>query len=341
MKVLLLTEANEIVASGHLFECIEIANSLLRHGYEVALLINSDIQPELKNRIGIEYEEYKPPIDKCISILIDYALRINVDCIVTNLREVDNEFIIKCKKEINERNNRKIPILCIDEFGNRFLECDAIINPMIDSKYWNYPNDTCLRFCGQDYLVLSDELVTYNRMKKHINDDLAMFVVSMGGVDIRGHALKLAYMLPRLFPKLKINIVCGGGFNKFDELCKLVSGNKRIVVHRNIDYLFDLFYNADLAFCAGGNTLHELAGIGTPAVVIPSMPHEVDNGRCFAQKGFGVCIENYLNYSIEDIRRATKMLENKVVRVNMSNCGKKIVDGKGKERIISILESML
>ena len=38
--------------------------------------------------------------------------------------------------------------------------------------------------------------------------------------------------------------------------------------------------------CAGGNTLHETACIGTPAIVWPSMPHERRTAECFERQGF-------------------------------------------------------
>ena len=150
MRVLIVTEANEMVASGHLFECLEIGHFVIKCGYEVELLINSDIQDDLKDRIDIEYSEYNPPIDNCVDVVIDAATEFQADCVVTNLRKINNDFIVDYNCRIrgnnlrNHSNNKcrsrhkEIPLICIDEFGNRLLSCDAIINPMIDSKYWNY-----------------------------------------------------------------------------------------------------------------------------------------------------------------------------------------------------------
>ena len=337
MRALILTEANERVASGHLFECIEIGNTLLKHGHLAKLLINSDMQQELKQRIDLPYEEYSTRSDNRASEIIQAVIRFDADIVVTNLREINNDLIV----EYNNRNKRGTPLICIDEFGNRTLSCDAIINPMIDPQYWQYPHKKCLEYCGQEYLVLSDNLVEYSNKDKTISERIETITVSMGGVDVRAHALKLADILPKLLPNVNINIVCGGGFTRYGELQELVSDNGRIRLFRNIDFLYELFYGSDLAFCAGGNTLHELSAIGTPVIIIPSMPHEVDNARCFVKAGFGVSIENYRNYSIDDVKMALEMITSRQFRMRMSKNGKKLVDGKGRERIVGIMESMM
>ena len=190
-------------------------------------------------------------------------------------------------------------------------------------------------------MVLADNLIEYIRKTKVINEQVGMVTVSMGGVDARAHSIELAQILPQVLPKAEINIVCGGGFERFEELCSLIKGKNQITVHRNIDYLYELFYKSDLAFCAGGNTLHELAAIGTPTIIIPSMPHELDNSRCFVGMGFGVGVDNYRDYSFDDVKMSIELLNNPKTRSIMSGNGKRIVDGRGKERIVRILESMI
>ena len=44
--------------------------------------------------------------------------------------------------------DKTISIICIDEFGHRNLQADIIVNPMIDSYYWNYGESDARLFCG-------------------------------------------------------------------------------------------------------------------------------------------------------------------------------------------------
>lgn len=348
MNILLITEANEKVASGHLYECIVIAHELIRNGDSVLFLINHEMQDKLKKNIDIPYQEYSTPIDEWYRSIADLAIETKTEVIVTNLREINEVFIIQLKQALQERrkliDNSKdaahIPIICIDELGHRKLSCDAIVNPMVDPYYWLYPETKGPVFSGQKYLVLPDSLTDYHHRTKGIRNDISEVTVSMGGVDLHGHSLLLGKWLPEILPDSKINIVCGGGFTRMEELQEIVDGNEHVSVYQNIDFLYDLFYHSDLAFSAGGNTLHELAAIGTPTITIPTMPHELNNGRRFSELGFGITIVNYDSFSIEDIQKAVKKLQSRNMRAEMSCCGKAACDGEGRRRIIDIINEV-
>lgn len=57
-SVLLVTEANERVASGHLLECAELARLLRAEGVHVDVAVNDDACGAFKLRLGKPYLEY-------------------------------------------------------------------------------------------------------------------------------------------------------------------------------------------------------------------------------------------------------------------------------------------
>ncbi|MBQ3800934.1 MAG: hypothetical protein II837_11625, partial [Treponema sp.] len=57
-RVLLVTEANEQVASGHLLECAELARLLENAGIRVDVAVNDDACEAFKSRLGRAYLEY-------------------------------------------------------------------------------------------------------------------------------------------------------------------------------------------------------------------------------------------------------------------------------------------
>ena len=338
MKAAILTEANAQVASGHLLECIELVQELRHSGHEAMLIINEDMQPELKGRIMFPYWEYPVPASDRVPEIAELANDFGADLLIMNLRRAEDSFLMALKAAFAGIDSKKVPkLVCIDELGHRTLHADIIINPMIDSYYWDYPDTACLKYCGQQYLILPASLQGYASKTKEIHEEIQEVTVSMGGVDRRGTTLKLAEWLPDILPRTRVNLVCGGGFPYGKELDGLVSGMKNVRVYHNIDFLHRLFYESDLAFCAGGNTLHELAAIGTPTVVIPSMPHELRNGHCFQEKGFGITIDRWEDIAKQDIVNAVFGLHEKNLRAKMCGAGKKIVDGRGGSRTLSIL----
>ena len=332
-RILLVTEANQKVASGHLYECIVCLQELKKIS-NVFFMINSDMPVQFKNNIPDNYLEYKSNIQEEVDTLIEAILKYQIDLILFNLREIKNEFV----KQIREKVN--VCIICIDEFGHRELDADVIINPMIDKEYWVYDTNAQM-YCGAKYLVLPPEIVKYHEMDRIINNDIHKVTVSMGGVDAYGTTLKIARWLPEIWKGVHLNLVIGGGFPYKEELNDIVKENEYIKVYQNINFLYNLFFESDLAICAGGNTLHELAVMGVPAIVIPSMPHELRNGQAFQKEGFSICCDLTSEIKQEDFVNSLEKIEDIELRKSMELCGKKITDGRGFERVCSIVKKNL
>lgn len=329
-KVLIVTEANERVASGHLFECIVCEKYFREHGMAVTLMVNADMSDELKQRIEVPFLTYKSDIQKEQNFFISFLNQNAYEIVLFNLREINNEFLINIKQ------NTVIDIICIDEFGNRRLDADVIVNPMIDESYWKYDSNAIL-YCGEQYLVLPLDLQKYYRKERQVNESIGRITVSMGGVDVGDSTIKLAEWLSQIDKNLEINLVLGGGYQKEKLLRAKIQGNERIHIFRNINYLSKLFFESDLAICAGGNTLHELAVIGTPTIVIPSMPHEIKNGKAYEKKGFSLCGSIASDFTYKEFISLYKKITPKEVRSKMCFIGWSLADGKGYERIYNIV----
>lgn len=329
--ILLVTEANERVASGHLMESLVCRHYLKQMGTEIDLLVNGDMQIALRNRIQDEYFTYQSDIQKESDFLVEFINSKKYSRVLFNLRKVENDFLNKIRGAAMKQ------IVCIDEFGKRRLDADIIINPMIDESYWKY--DTAAKlYCGADYLVLPMELQEFRGKFKKISEKVKRVTVSMGGADVGDTTVQLAEWLPLLDNELEINIVLGGAYKKEKEIKKMTADNDKIRIFYNISCLSRLFFESDLVFCAGGNTLHELAVLGIPAIVIPSMPHEVRNGEAFESAGFSFCGSISGQFSYQELATLYKQINTKQVRERMRNAGKKMVDGRGYERIYRILK---
>lgn len=333
-KILIVTEANERVASGHLFECIVCADYFQSHGLSADLMVNKDMPSQFRQRITNGYLTYQSDIQKEPDYLISCINRNFYQIVIFNLRAIKNEFLKNIKKKTDAY------LICIDEFGNRRLEADIIINPMIDETYWNYDTNAKL-YCGEQYLVLPLDLQEYHQKQKNIKKNIETVTVSMGGVDCRNTTLKLAEWLPQIAGDIDMNIVLGGGYLHKDKLENVIADNDKVHIYQNISYLSRLFFESDLAICAGGNTLHELAVIGTPAIVVPSMPHEVKNGEAYQRKGFSLCGNNSLLFEKGELKELYQIVKEETVRKEMSYHGKMIADGKGFKRIYDVVSQIM
>lgn len=333
-RIAVLTEADEKVASGHLKECIVLTEELWKIGYQATLWVNEDIPKTFLKGISIEYFYYCRPIELCADDVISYLKKHMVQLLILNLRSVDNELILKIKEKCN------VLILCIDEFGHRRLDCDIIVNPMIDERFGQYTGKCQQKYLGNKYLILPTKYHEWNQKVKKINDKIREITISMGGVDINNTTIKIVnWLQEQNLGIVKVNVVLGGGYLYLDELKDAIRNNN-FIIFQNIDYLDELFFNSDVAFCAGGNTLHELACIGTSAVVIPTMPHEYRNGKIFEEKGFGTCYKDFDEFVLNMNRHFWDYFDKKRRYLHMQS-GKSCSDGGGYLRMIGLIQNLL
>ena len=333
--VLIVTEANETVASGHLMECIEIANVLSENGYQVSFMVNDDMPQDFRLKISVPYTAYRHDLEKGKQDIREMASRNSVDLVIFNFRSIEDQLLQYVRKDFHGT------ILCIDELGHRHLSCDIIVNPMIDPYYHEYMDSEAKIYAGPEYLVLPRRLLDFHKREKIISQKIQRVCVSMGGVDPFGTTLKLAEWLPQILQGVKIDLVLGGGFQYASKLEKIIAHNEDIAVYRNIDYIYELFFRADLAFCAGGNTLHELACIGTPTIVVPSMPHEVRNGKAFESRGFGICLPIAHEVGEQDVQTGERRMVSCLTRKKCAANGKWIVTGRGADNMKKVITAVV
>ncbi len=333
-RIIIVTEANELVATGHLYESIELGDNLAENGYSVMTLINKDAASELKEKINYSCDEYDGRIALSDAIRQSIVF-FNPGVLVFDLREIKNEELLSIREYFIGM------IICIDEWGHRRLDCDVIINPMVDSCFWDYKDSPAEKYFGGQYLVLPRKIHRYHEELRNINERVKRVCISMGGVDKNDTTQRILKLLPPLFLEIKWDVVIGGGNSKEDEIRDISKEYGNVAVHKNISYIYNLFCDADIAFCAGGNTLHELACLGTPMIVIPTMPHEYNNGKYFEKAGAGVCLPLSEMVTESEIVNAFRNMLDSKIRINHSENGKRISKGNGVELTTDIIDEMI
>lgn len=332
--VWILTEADEQIASGHLLECIDLAKDMMQAGIAVSFFVNADCPAAFQTRIPFAYQMYERNADGTLMMPQDAGVR--PDVFVFNFRAVTNRVLDSFRGGGT--------LVCIDEFGHRALDCDVIINPMVDPYYWNYDTNATV-YGGAEYLALSEKLQAYRQKEKPIREHIERICITMGGVDLHGTTVKLVRWLPDIQETLHgtiqhVDVVLGGGFAHDAALQEAIvaSDCKDILhLHRNIPILYDLLMQADLAFCAGGNTLHELATLGVPAIVIPTMPHEWRNGKAFERKVCCMGLPLATEVTKDDTLKAVKTCMPISTRQKMNDAGRTQFDGMGRKRILEVI----
>lgn len=332
----IFTEYSNQIGSGHLIESYNLARFALIKGVKVLIWIRDTAPASILAKFPYPYNFFhffssQKEIDKIQKTIISNGCKV----ILFNFRKVSNEALSLFKY-------KNFKLICIDELGNRHLDCDVVINPLIAEKYHNYSstNDDLKFYTGPDYLPLSAGFSQAHIKKRVFNKEIKTVSVSLGGVDRTGTTLKLIDALAQWKQEVIKNIVLGAGFLYLADIYKRIEllKDRNFRIYHNIANIESLFLESDIAFTAGGDTLYELACLGTPAIVLYEDEHEKENGLAFERLGFGVCLGRGVQANKKDIFSALKRFEDVKIRRMHSFRGKEIVDGKGSHRILKIIE---
>lgn len=328
--VAIITEANNSVGTGHLYESLAVAKELIKNKHNVLFFVNQDAPTVLLNHIPCKYKIYGT-LDHDVHTMVKVINNNGCHCILTNLRKIDNEQVKALK------SYKDSCVICIDELGHRPLDCDIVINSLIDDYYHNYGKSCAIKYFGTKYFIMKPDFSKLRNKNSVTRKNIEVISISMGGSDISGTTLKLLCCLSKT--NVKINVITGGGFLYHEELDRLLDqlSDQNITAFKNISNIAEIFLESDIAFCMGGNVLYELACLGIPALTVYEAPHEKSSSEKFQAQGFGYCVGQAERFTNQDVWSAMKKLEYDIRTVHKER-GMSIVDGHGLNRILKIIE---
>ena len=96
------------------------------------------------------------------------------------------------------------------------------------------------------------------------------------------------------------------------------------------------------ALTAGNSWSLELACVGVPQIVIVQAEAHWPTAQRLEEEGAANCLGWHANVSAQTIRRAVQgLLDDDLERQAMARCGRKLIDGRGPDRLITALEILL
>lgn len=329
IDVALVAEFEAAIGTGHLVETFDIAAAAQTSGIQPVVVVPASTPSRLLARCPVPIEIVPNLLPETLREAGDRLAARGARLAVTNFRRVSNSQVVALAAA-------GLRVVCIDELGGRDLDCVAVINSSpVRSRHCYTSRIPGFRVhAGPEYLALSAEYCRRREVPRRFSGAIRSVVLSMGGVDRTGATLRIIEALRGWTSEAERHIVVGAAFAWGEALERLVSdlpGRWRI--HHNLPSLAELLATADVGISAGGNTLFEMACIGTPALVLYEDEHEAEQGRAFEASGFGWCLGAGTEVSADAIRQALHRLEDPALRRAQSEAGRRLVDGHGAARI--------
>jgi spore coat polysaccharide biosynthesis predicted glycosyltransferase SpsG len=100
-----------------------------------------------------------------------------------------------------------------------------------------------------------------------------------------------------------------------------------------------IYLDSDIAISAGGSSCYEIAYFGIPNIIITIADNQLNIAKELDDKKISIYLGIKHKIKKEQLDNKVKeLLNNHSLRKTLSKNGKKLVDGKGKERIVDFME---
>ncbi len=335
LKIAFRADGSNVIGMGHIYNSLAVIEALQDYPVEIYFITKGFPESVAKGRdAGCQVEELdtnlteEESFKETIKILKDKEIFF----LVTDLLEIHDDYSQEFKKN-------GIKCISLDILGKIKLKSDIIINRTTISKRFQHydQNEQTKYYLGPKYIPLRKEFLGLERISRQVNQKVQNVLLCFGGGDEYNLSARVAWILGR-FPGVKTTIVLGAAFKLEEELQEIVAELPTPpTILKDTKDMKNLFLQHDLAVCAGGSILYELAITGTPAVIIPMNDHQVENAEEFEKFGSVVSVGLHTEVEDSEIHNAIKNVLDPQLRKNLSLAGKSITDGRGAERIAEII----
>lgn len=270
-------DANNIIATGHLFRCISIAEALREHGEDVTFV--------MADNNGVSILEGRFPyiildtdwrdMNSELAILRDILVQENAKKLIIDSYQVTENYLSELKKYVKT--------IYIDDVNAFYYDVDELIcyaNYYRNNKYEERYSKTKL-LLGCNYVPLRKEF--RNVPDKVIKPDVDELLIMSGGTDSYNYIGNILENIDSSQYK-RVNAICGRYNVNYDVLYKKYKGTNVNIV-RSADNIIDYMLNADIAISASGVTLYELCACGTPTLSYVMADNQIDNAIQFDKDG--------------------------------------------------------
>lgn len=324
--ILIKTIGSPQIGMGHTYRSLGLAKELERE-FEVLLHTNDILEvTALVQKQGVRYF-----VDESVASVVESK---KVALLLFDQLGGDEGLFETLKTRFP---HLKIVALDYFNYDNEFV--DAIINLFNHNLQKPRPDrDSVQYYEGLEYAIIREEFMNYISQTREIPQKVSKVLVSFGGVDSKGNTMKALQLLEKAeCSDIRIDVILGPLWR--GELLETSASN--IHFHHSVpsSFMVSFMVEAALAFCGSGTTMLELLFLGTPTIVLPQNNLEERFALSVEQRGALKTIKGDAQH--EDINHICNLVTSPLERERLSRRGKSLIDGKGKERIHSIITNIL
>ncbi|MCS7045756.1 MAG: polysaccharide biosynthesis protein [Gemmataceae bacterium] len=248
-----------------------------------------------------------------------------------------------------------LTVLSIDHLAAASLPSHVIVNPLLGPSKENYEFQPRAQLLfGRRYTLVRPEIRRQRPTRAQEPAPLAAMVdgkpsgqfralVALGEDDPNRQTIQLAKLLlsaPRIG---KVDVIVRREHPQLEAIKSLVADHPgRLELALEPAEIAARLVRCHFAVTAGTGWSNELACIGVPQLVIVQNEQHWPNAQRLEEEGCASCLGWHENVSAATLRTAVhNLLTDPLERQAMARCGRKLIDGRGPDRLVNAMEIVL
>jgi len=214
-----------------------------------------------------------------------------------------------------ERAGSRAPVAVFDDFGDPPLAAALVVDVAAEDE----PGDRILG--GFRYAAVRSPF--WGLPERRLSARVSRVLVSTGGGATSEAGLELGLAVARMLPETTVTVVgCAGTRFRPSPGVQVVDAQPS---------LLRLLLEADLAICAGGQTMLEVVAAGTPCLAVGLAENQQRQATRLAALGAVAWVDRPDAAIVATT--AARLADDPVERLRLSRAGQKAVDGLGALRL--------
>jgi len=236
-------------------------------------------------------------------------------------------------------------VLWMDDNGHASPYCaDLVLNQNVYANEMLYSDrsDSVRLLLGPRYCLLRREFLKWRSWTRKSTADGARVLITMGGSDPDNRTQSILAALQKFpWPNLTLTVAVGGSNPYHQELQEAarLSDPPAVIVSNSLDMPTTLA-SADVAIASAGTTCWELCFLGLPALLVVLAENQEGFADELSRRGIARNLGRADCVTPAVIRNALRtLLQSERDRQRMSELGRRLVDGLGSARLVSLMQS--
>lgn len=325
MKALILTEAGKGIGFGHITRCISIYQALEEAAVQSQLIVNGD---------GNTHTLLGGTNHKVFNWLNDH---------LTLLKLLDNIEIVFIDSylagfDVYEKISNIVQT-CVYFDDNMRVDYPSsfVVNGAVFAEQMPYlAKDGVTYLLGSRYAPVRKEF--WEVHPRRIRNSVEVIMITVGGADNFNITPKVLKLIVDEHPETIKKVTIGAAFENIREIEHVKDKKTKLIYSPTCKEMKGIMVESDIAICACGQTLYELARTGAVPIGICVAQNQLKNVEGWTKLGFLQYVGWYNDTDLEQkLKRCIKKTIDLNARKEISKIGNEVIDGQGARRIVKAI----